>query len=117
MDLNNEVEEPRTTSKKLNVLGNFCADTSLPLNMTCKKDSGYGSQGQIKLEKLLLPDSRIPKQLCQFGQAEHSFDSSDASETDSPSSGFSIGSPSMRPVIIPKDERELAQFYDRLNLQ
>ena len=50
MDLNNEEVEPRTTSKKLNVLGNFCADTSLPLNMTCKKDSGYGSQGQIKLE-------------------------------------------------------------------
>ena len=84
--------------------------------MTCKKDSGYGSQGQLKLEKLRLPDENNVNGLSYATKINQSFDSSDASETDSPSSGFSLRSPPIRPVIIPKEEKDLVEFYDRLNL-
>ena len=85
--------------------------------MTCKKDSGYGSQGQLKLEKLRLPDENNLNRLSYITKNNQSFDNSDASETDSPSSGFSLGSPPIRPVIIPKEEKDLVEFYDRLNLE
>ena len=85
--------------------------------MTCKKDSGYGSQGQLKLEKLRLPDAGILTNLNYFTKDKHSFDRSDASETSSPSSGFSAGSPPIPAVIIPKEEKDLTEFYDRLNLE
>ena len=41
----------------------FSGQILLPSNMTCKKDSGYGSQGQIRLEQLRLPDAGILKNL------------------------------------------------------
>ena len=97
---------------------NFNGQPFLPSNMTCKKDSGYGSQGQLKLEMLRLTNEGNLKKLNNITKDQNSFDNSDASETDSPSSGFSVSSPSyLRPVIIPKEEKDLAEFYDRLNLQ
>ena len=91
----------------------YSGQTLLPASMTCKKDSGYGSQGQLKLEALRLTDnnSRLPMKVKQ------SFESSDASETDSPNSSFSYHGQQTHPVIIPKHEKDLAEFYDRLNLE
>ena len=102
-----------TSSKVLNIPQNESGPTLLPSSMTCKKDSGYGSQGQLKLEKLRLPDENNLNCLIYITKNNQSFDS----ETDSPSSGFSLGSPPIRPVIIPKEEKDLAEFYDRLNLE
>ena len=95
----------------------YSGQTLLPAHMTYKKDSGYGSQGQLKLEALRLSSEGL---LCNSKvqmKIKQSFESSDASETDSPNSSFSYHGQHSHPVIIPKGEKDLAEFYDRLNLE
>ena len=85
--------------------------------MNCKKDSGYGSQGQLKLEALRLTSEGVMSNSHLPMKIKQSFESSDASETDSPNSSFSYHGKHSHPVIIPKDEKDLAEFYERLNLE
>ena len=59
----------------------------------------------------------ILQNLSYYTKDKHSIDRSDASETSSPSSGFSMGSPPIPAEIVPKEEKDLTEFYDRLNLE
>ena len=95
----------------------YSGQTLLPAHMTYKKDSGYGSQGQLKLEALRLSSEGILSNSQVQMKIKQSFESSDASETDSPNSSFSYHGQHSHPVIIPKGEKDLAEFYDRLNLE
>ena len=109
------MKPPSLISNKRNQT--YSGQTLLPAHMNCKKDSGYGSQGQLKLEALrlnsegMMSNSHLPMKIKQ------SFESSDASETDSPNSSFSYHGKHSHPVIIPKGEKDLAEFYERLNLE
>ena len=105
---------PVTTNNRIQA---YSGQTLLPAHMTYKKDSGYGSQGQLKLEALRLSSEGVLSNAHLSMKIKKSFESSDASETDSPNSSFSYHGQRTHPVIIPKDEKDLAEFYDRLNLE
>ena len=85
-----------------------------PPNMTQKKDSGYGSQGLLRLENVRLPDAGILRNLNKISKTKHSSDRSDTSDNSSQSSG--ISTPAIPVIIIPKEEKDLKEFYERLNL-
>ena len=85
-----------------------------PPNITQKKDSGYGSQGLLRLENVRLPHAGILRNLHKISKAKHSSDRSDTSDNSSQSSG--ISTPVIPAIIIPKEEKDLKEFYERLNL-
>ena len=84
-------------------------------NMTHKKDSGYGSQGLLRLDKVrLLETAGMLNKQNYLSSLKKRYNSTEshASESSSP------GSPTIPlAVITPKEEKDLKDYYEHLNLK